>query len=208
MTDADAGQPAAASEAAGSGIDAGQAALDSFCRAAREILKSDASATGQQAIRLRLLPLLTNADFLARYAGPGTARGGHRIYTDAETGFAMVVYIGLPGRGESPPHDHGLDWAIYGQNYLRTAMRDFRLVDGDAWDPNAALEETAVYHLDPGEARLYLVGDIHSINPVVDGVYVRVAGSPADHFTPVGPMPEEMARIWLPFATQRPARPE
>ena len=208
MTEADAGQSTTVAAAASGGTNAGEAALDGFCRAAREILKSDASATGQAAVRQHLLPLLTDPDFLARYAGPGTARGGHRIYTDEETGFAIVVYSGLPGRGESPPHDHGLDWAIYGQSRLRTHMRDFRLVDGDAWDPNAALEETAVYHLDPGEARLYLVGEIHSINPIVDGVYVRVAGSPADHFTPVGPMPDEMARIWLPFATERPARPE
>ena len=46
------------------------------------------------------------------------------------------------------------------------------------------------------------------INPVIDGVYIRVAGSPADHFTPVGPMPDDMARIWLPFATERPAKPD
>jgi hypothetical protein len=186
----------------------GQAALEAFCDDARAILKSDPSPKGQEAVRKRLLPLLTDRDFLDAFAGPGTARGGHRLYTDIETGFAVVIYIGLPDRGESPPHDHGLDWAIYGQSRLRTDMRDFRIVSGDAWDPDAELEETAVYHLDPGDARLYLVGDIHSINPMVDCVYVRVAGSPADHFTPVGTMPEEMARIWLRFATERPPRPD
>ena len=171
-------------------------------------MKSDPSPTGQEAVRQRLLPLLTDQDFLDEFAGPGQPRGGRRLYTDDETGFAVVIYIGLPGRGESPPHDHGLDWAIYGQSRMRTAMRDFEIVDGDAWDPNAELKETAVYNLDPGDARLYLVGDIHSINPVVDCVYVRIAGSPADHFTPVGKMPDEVARIWLPFATDRPAKPD
>ncbi len=185
----------------------GQAALTAFCDDAREILKDDESTTGQEAVRQRLLPLLTDQGFLAEYAGPGTARGGHRLFTDDETGFAVVIYIGKEGRGESPPHDHGLDWAIYGQSRLRTAMRDFEIVSGDAYDPDAALKETSVYNLDPGEARLYLVGDIHSINPVVDCVYVRVAGSPADHFTPVGRMNDGMQKIWGPSVTPRPPQP-
>lgn len=184
----------------------GHAVFDTFCTDVREILRADAGVEGQKQVHARLLPLLTDEAFLAAYAGPGTARGGHRLYTDDATGFAVVIYIGKEGRGESPPHDHGDDWAIYGQSRLHTDMRDFRIVAGDRHDLTAEVEETDVYRLNPGEARLYLAGEIHSINPIVDCCYVRVAGSPADHFTPVISMDGDMARIWGPAVTERPPR--
>ncbi len=182
------------------------AVLDALCRDARAILAGDPGPGGQETLRKRLLPVLTDSDFLASYGGPDKAPGSHLLYTDPELGFTILMYVGRAGRGESPPHDHGDDWAIYGQSALHTDMRDFEIVSGDRFDGTAVVRETRSYRLNPGDAHLYRVGDIHSINPVVDCRYVRIAGSPADHFTPVGPVDEETRAIWGAAFTERPQR--
>ncbi len=184
--------------------EAGKAVLDALCDDARSILTADPGPEGQEALRRRLLPVLTDRDFLEAYGGPGTAPGSHRLYCDPDLGFTVFIYVGRAGRGESPPHDHGDDWAIYGQSALYTDMRDFEIVSGSRYDDTAIVQETGSYRLNPGDAHLYKVGDIHSIDPVVDCRYVRIAGSPADHFTPVGPIGEEMRAIWGISFTERP----
>ena len=63
-------------------------------------------------------------------------------------------------------------------------MRDWELGDG------AEAKPVREYLLEPGKAHLYDVGDIHSIHPADNCRYVRIAGTPADAFIPVGPAPE------------------
>ena len=150
--------------------------------------------------------MLTDRDFLETFGGPEKAPGSHRLYTDPELDFVIVLYVGRAGRGESPPHDHGDDWAIYGQSALHTDMRDFEIVSGDRFDDTAVVSETGAYRLNAGDAHLYRVGDIHSINPVAGCRYVRIAGSSADHFTPVGRMSGETRAIWGPAFTERPKK--
>jgi hypothetical protein len=42
------------------------------------------------------------------------------IYEDEKHGFCILAHV-FEGARESPPHDHGISWAIYGQ--VRSAPR-------------------------------------------------------------------------------------
>jgi len=177
-------------------------ALARFIAAARTTLAADNGPAGQEQVRVALEPLLTDAPFFADHCGSEHALGSHRLYEDPDYGFTVIVYIGHSGRGESPLHDHGPDWAVYGQVTLQTDMRDWRITAG-APGEDATVEAIRAYALTPGQAHLYAVGDIHSIRPADACRYIRVAGSPADHFTPVGPVSEDKRRIWGPAFTRR-----
>ncbi|MEQ9350735.1 MAG: hypothetical protein RII27_09410, partial [Alphaproteobacteria bacterium] len=95
-------------------------ALAAFIAAARTALAADSGPAGQDAVRAALEAVLTDKDFFAAHCGSEHALGSHRLYEDPDHGFTVIVYIGHSGRGESPPHDHGPDWAVYGQVTLQT----------------------------------------------------------------------------------------
>ena len=115
-------------------------------------------------------------------------------------------YTQQNGAGISPAHDHGNDWAIYGQAVKKTGMIDYRIAGGaiEESPEDVGLKETRAFDLLPGQVVLYKVGKIHSIAPEEGCRYIRIAGSPADHFTPVGPMSDKQREIWGPVFTQRP----
>ncbi len=87
--------------------------LDDFCDDARSILRSDHGDAGRENIRQNLEKLLGNAEFVARTCGPDAERGIHTLYHDEETDFHVLAHIYENGT-ESPPHDHGSSWAVYG----------------------------------------------------------------------------------------------
>jgi predicted metal-dependent enzyme (double-stranded beta helix superfamily) len=158
--------------------------LDDLCADSRASLKSKPGHEGRDECRQHLEKLLADKEFVAKYCGPDAEVGKEVIYSDPELGFTVINFVSRAGRVESPPHDHGDSWAIYGQATLHTAMRDWELGNG------AEAKPVRDYLLEPGQAHLYDVGDIHSIHPADNCRYVRIAGTPADAFNPVGPAPE------------------
>ena len=158
--------------------------LDNLCDDARASLKSKPGYEGRDECRRHLEKLLSDKVFVAKYGGPDAKVGKEVIYSDVELGFTVINLVSQAERVESPPHDHGDSWAIYGQATLHTAMRDWVLDDG------AVAKPIKEYRLEPGQAHLYDVGDIHSIHPAGNCHYVRIAGTPEDAFNPVGPAPE------------------
>jgi hypothetical protein len=49
------------------------------------------------------------------------------LYEDPELGFCVLAHS-YKGAKDSPPHDHGPSWAIYGQAAGETEMTDYALV--------------------------------------------------------------------------------
>jgi predicted metal-dependent enzyme (double-stranded beta helix superfamily) len=163
--------------------------LDDLCADTRQSLKSKPGHEGREEVRQHLERLLSDKEFLAEHCGPDAKVGKYRLYSDPELGFTVISFISAAGRTESPPHDHGESWAIYGQATLHTNMRDWEHGDAKTEGAPAELRPVKEYRLDPGQAELYDVGDIHSIHPADNCRYVRIAGTPEDVFNARGPAP-------------------
>ena len=99
--------------------------LEEFCEHTRAALGADDGDGAREAVRTNLGRLLDNGAFVAAHCGPDAERGIHRLYEDPELGFVVLAHIYENGV-ESPPHDHGPSWAIYGQAVEHTEMTVWR----------------------------------------------------------------------------------
>lgn len=169
--------------------------LQNFSADTRKSLTTKSEREGPEEVQMHLEKLLVDEGFVAQYAGPDAEVGKEVIYSDPELGFTVLVYNSRSGRAESAPHDHDDSWAIYGQAKFHTDMRDWEKLDPSLEGSKADVRVTREYRLDPGQAKLYHQGDIHSIHPSDNCCYVRVAGTPADGFRPIGRKKEI---LWTP----------
>jgi len=147
--------------------------LEDFCIDAREILLESDNAKGRDVVRQKLELLLGDADFCAAYLGPDSGQGMKQVFEDPELHFCVLTYNMTKPR-TSPPHDHGNSWAIYGQTSHYTDMTIWSTV-GDSPD-DGELEPVRTFRLQPGQAGLFDVGEIHSIDYPTDAKFVRVTG--------------------------------
>ena len=85
------------------------------------------------------------------------------VYEDPALGFCVLAHSCKGGPKDSPPHDHGPSWAIYGQAKGETEMTDYELVAAAAEEqkPGKA-RPVRTYKLTPGTAYTYNEGDLHS----------------------------------------------
>ncbi|HXP29487.1 MAG TPA: hypothetical protein VN832_00245 [Stellaceae bacterium] len=83
------------------------------------------------------------------------------LFEDAEFGFCILAHA-YEGARESPPHDHGPSWAIYGQARGETIMSDFTLVEPPGEAQPGKVRFVKTYALKPGMAHLYNEGDLHA----------------------------------------------
>lgn len=150
--------------------------FEAFCRQARSELQVQPNRAGRDAIRQLLEALLTEKAFRSKYLGDEQPRGMRTIYQDHEAGFVVLAYI-MDEPKQSPPHDHGSSWAIYGQAVGYTDMTEYRRLDGGISAGKADLEETARYRLNVGEAGLYDAQEIHAIDYPAGARFVRVTGA-------------------------------
>ena len=102
------------------------------------------------------------------------------LFEDPELGFCICGHVyGDAAFGE--PHDHGATWAIYGQARGRTEMTDWRIVEAGAGDQPARVEPAETYSLEPGQARLYDVGAVHSPRRAQPTKLIRIEGQNLDN---------------------------
>jgi predicted metal-dependent enzyme (double-stranded beta helix superfamily) len=156
--------------------------LDQFVSDCRAILKRDGGPTGREEVRVRLERLLSNRDFVEKYCGEQVPRGLKVLYEDPELGFQVLAHINDKAR-VSPPHDHGVSWAIYGQATHYTDMIEWEREDDGAG--KAKLKPVKKYRLMPGHAGIYQNGTIHSIDYPDSARFVRVTGTNLDRIARV-----------------------
>ena len=154
--------------------------LDTFTRDAREALDANTGPAGREKVRVLLEKLLNNKEFVAEAVGPAAPLGTRKLYEDKDLGFVVLAHCNAKPH-KSPPHDHGSSWAIYGQAVEHTDMGEFKRLDGGAEAGEARLEQVKSYRLNPGEAGIYDVGAIHSIDYPEGSRFVRVTGRDLDH---------------------------
>ncbi len=153
--------------------------LDEFCRDCRRALQADPDPGGREAVRRALERLLADKEFVETHVLPAPL-GRHTLYEDAQLGFVVLAHINAKAH-QSPPHDHGASWAVYGQVTQYTDMTEWRRVDAGTGAGAAELEETRRYRLAPGMAGTYDIGAIHSIDYPEGARFVRVTGTDLEH---------------------------
>jgi predicted metal-dependent enzyme (double-stranded beta helix superfamily) len=154
------------------------AALSQFAAECHTILKSEPGPSGRRKICMRLEQLLREPAFIAAALQEATPER-HVLYEDADLGFCILAH-NYKGPKESPPHDHGPSWAIYGQARGETEMTDYALVAAPAKEQPGKARPLRTYKLTPGTAYLYNEGDLHSPKRRGPTQLVRIEGMNMD----------------------------
>ncbi len=136
------------------------ATLQQFAAECRTILRSEPGPSGRRQICMRLEELLRSPEFVSQNLDDKTPER-QVLYEDPDLGFCVLAHS-YKGPKDSPPHDHGPSWAIYGQAEGETEMTDYELVAAAAEGKPGKARALRTYKLTPGAAYLYNEGDLHS----------------------------------------------
>ena len=134
--------------------------LEAFAASCHDILKTEPGAAGRQRVCELLRDVLRDGSFVAEHLGDDVSER-KILYEDAELGFCILAHVHHDAR-ESPPHDHGPSWAIYGQAAGETEMTDWELVEAASEEIPGKARKARTYTLTPGMAYVYNEGDLHS----------------------------------------------
>lgn len=151
--------------------------LQDFCRDTRDILKAGgASRPVIEKIRVRMERIITDPQFIAEYFGARQPPGMKKIYSDPELGFEVMTYRYEKAQS-SQPHDHGDSWAVYGQVREHTDMTEWERTDDGSSRDRAQLKVKHQYRLNPGQAGVYFVRELHSTATADGSCYLRITGT-------------------------------
>jgi predicted metal-dependent enzyme (double-stranded beta helix superfamily) len=131
--------------------------LDSFITAARSAWTCDASSKTDicRAALAKLSAASLAEHWLAElHAEMPATRELHR---DSH-GFMLLAHAESEGLYR-PPHDHGRAWVVYAVQSGQLEVSTYKKVEGP--DGRITLAERERSVLQPGEARSYLVGEVH-----------------------------------------------
>src|SRR5262249_2189426 len=134
--------------------------LEQFAETLHNILKEDPGPKGREKVRAVVQEVLVDESFLAKHLGDDTPER-KILYEDPELGFCILANS-YNGAKESQPHDHGPSWAIYGQARGETMMSDWTVLEPATKEKAGKVRHAREYPLQPGMAKVYNVGDVHS----------------------------------------------
>ena len=134
--------------------------LEQFAGACHRILKADPGPGGRQKVAALLQEVLHDDAFIATHLEDNVPER-KILYEDPELGFCILAHV-YRGARETPPHDHGPSWAIYGQARGETEMTDWALVEPARPDQPGKVRRVKTYALTPGMAHVYNEGELHS----------------------------------------------
>ena len=134
--------------------------LEQFASECHAILKSEPGPAGRRRIAVRLEQLLRDPQFISSNLSDASPER-QLLYEDPKLGFCILAHSYKSAK-DSPPHDHGPSWAIYGQATGETEMTDYELVAPPSADKPGKARALRTYTLAPGSAHLYNEGDLHS----------------------------------------------
>ncbi|MCH9674453.1 MAG: hypothetical protein K0U93_23645, partial [Gammaproteobacteria bacterium] len=142
--------------------------IEEFGEKARQALQAAPGVEGRNQVKALLEALLSNPAFDPAYFPPEETSPRKLLYEDPELGFCVFSHV-HKGASSSKPHDHGPSWAIYGQAFGETEMREWRK-KGDS------VELATTYKMSPGHAYVYNEGDIHSPSRTDETHLIRIEG--------------------------------
>ncbi|MFN7085794.1 MAG: hypothetical protein ACK4N4_04095 [Burkholderiales bacterium] len=148
--------------------------IEGFAAACHDILKAEPGPAGRGKVRDLLQEMLKDREFVDRHFNDRTSER-EVLYEDPELGFCILAHH-YRGAKESPPHDHGPSWAIYGQAQGETEMSDYELLEPATPDRPGKVRWIRTYKLTPGVAHVYNEGDLHSPRRVASTRLIRIEG--------------------------------
>lgn len=149
--------------------------VDAFAAQCRDILKAENNPAGRRKVCEVLQKVLEDKDFVAANFTDATPER-KILYEDPDLGFCILVH-NYKGPKDSPPHDHGPSWAIYGQAKGETSMSDWELLEPASADKPGKVKKTRSYKLTPGVAHVYNEGDLHSPSRTDSTQLIRIEGT-------------------------------
>jgi predicted metal-dependent enzyme (double-stranded beta helix superfamily) len=149
--------------------------LQSFAAKSREILKAENNPKGRAKVAVLLQDVLKDPEFVAAQFDENTPER-KILYEDPDIGFCILAHQ-YKGAKESPPHDHGPSWAIYGQARGETAMSDWELIEPASAEKAGKVKKKREYKLTPGVAHVYNEGDLHSPSRAGPTRLIRIEGT-------------------------------
>lgn len=148
--------------------------IEQFAADCHKILKAEPNPAGRSKVCHLLRECLKDSQFVSAYLKDETPER-QILYEDPELGFCILAHH-YRGAKESPPHDHGPYWAIYGQAVGETEMSDYQLLEPAAPGKAGKVRRTKTYKLTPGVAHVYNEGDLHSPKRVDTTKLIRIEG--------------------------------
>ena len=153
--------------------------LERFASDCRTALERDPGPAGREEVRKHVSRACLDPEFVAAHLGPDNDSPRRILHEDERHGFCILAHV-HQGASESPPHDHGPSWAIYGQAAGVTEMTEWRVVSPATDGERGKVEPTRVYSMRPGDAAIYQEGDLHSPRREGDTRLVRIEGRNLD----------------------------
>jgi hypothetical protein len=152
--------------------------IEQFSAACRRALAEHPGVEGRERVCALVQDVLKDDAFIAAHLQDDTPER-KILYEDPELGFCILAH-NYKGAKDSPPHDHGPSWAIYGQASGETVMSDWELLEPAAEDRPGKVRHVRNYTLTPGAAYLYNEGDLHSPRRNGPTRLIRVEGMNMD----------------------------
>ena len=153
--------------------------LERFAADCRRALERDRGLAGREAVRRHVSRACLDEEFVATHLGPDNDSPRKVLHEDDRLGFCILAHV-HHGANESVPHDHGPSWAIYGQATGETEMTEWRVVAPPEDGERGKVEATSVYTMQPGDARVYQEGDLHSPRREGETRLIRIEGRNLD----------------------------
>ncbi len=148
----------------------------------RNDLESAPGRAGREKALLHVKKALQDKEFVQRYLVDRPADVGRRqiLYEDPKLGFCICGHA-YGDKAYGKPHDHGSAWAIYGQAQGSTEMTEWKIVKkGEGGEPTLVAPEKS-YAMQPGDAYLYDIGDVHSPKREQPTWLLRIEGKNLDN---------------------------
>ncbi|MCP5152867.1 MAG: hypothetical protein H6983_01785 [Ectothiorhodospiraceae bacterium] len=153
--------------------------LEQFAKDCHDTLKASNDPAGRAKLTSFVSRACTDADFVRAHLGPGNDAERTVLYEDPEFGFCILAHV-YKGEKTSSPHDHGPSWAIYGQAKGVTEMTEWRKLSPPAGDRPGKVEAVRTYKMEPGDARVYQIGELHSPYRASETRLIRIEGMNMD----------------------------
>lgn len=148
--------------------------VEQFSADCSRILNAEPGPSGREKVCELLRKALQDESFVASTLTDDVPER-KILYEDPKLGFVILAHH-YKGAKESPPHDHGAYWAIYGQGRGETVMTDWELVEPATETKPGKVRRKRTYTLTPGMAYLYNEGDLHSPSRAGSTRLIRIEG--------------------------------
>lgn len=154
--------------------------LEQMAADIRAALKASPGAAGKEKVCAIVSKALLDRELVAQHLTAEQCKPRKVLYEDPELGFCICGHV-HDGAAVGKPHDHGSSWAIYGQAVGVTEMTDWKITKKGSGDSPSLCEPVRTYTMQPGDAKLYDVGVVHSPNRQAATKLIRIEGANLDH---------------------------